>query len=397
MAHQVFISYGHQDKQVADATCARLEARGIRCWIAPRDVLPGQAYGEAINTAIRGCRALVLVFSSNANLSDHVSKEVERAVSNGIPVVPLRIENVTPTGALEYFIGSVHWLDALTQPIEAHLERLADSVERLLGAEPAKRPQPVPGPVPSPKPMGLYIALGALALAAAAGLLFTFGRGTVPEAPIAQGIAPKEAPSQPETDRTAPPTPPPAAKQPALKKNNEERSAASPPSSAPPAAEPGGIAGCWLYNNVRLRVEADGRITGSPMPGSWRAEGGNRYSMTWPSIVDTVQVSADGRSLAGTNNYGPAVSAQRVAPGAAGSRSLAGTWQWNNGATVLASDNGAIATGPVQGRWLSQGGGTYRIDWGLIPVDQLDLSPDGRTLSGQNNFGAKVGGTRCAP
>jgi len=396
MAHQVFISYGHQDKLVADATCARLEARGIRCWIAPRDVLPGQAYGEAINTAIRGCRALVLVFSSNANLSDHVSKEVERAVSNGIPVVPLRIENVTPTGALEYFIGSVHWLDALTQPIEAHLERLADSVERLLGAEPAKRPQPVPGPVPQPKPMGLYIALGTLALAAAGGLLFTFGRGSVSHAPMAQAIPSKEIPRQPESDGTAPPTTPPAApprgtRQPAARQNDRERDASSAPT------EPVGITGCWLYNNIRLQVEADGRITGFLMPGTWRAEGGSRYSMTWPSIVETVHVSPDGRSLAGTNNYGPAVSAQRIAPGGAGSMSLAGTWQWNNGATVLASDNGAIATGPVQGRWLSQGGGTYRIDWGLIPVDQLDLSPDGRTLSGQNNFGAKVGGTRCAP
>lgn len=39
--HDVFISYASSDKPVADAVCAALEQRGIRCWIAPRDILPG--------------------------------------------------------------------------------------------------------------------------------------------------------------------------------------------------------------------------------------------------------------------------------------------------------------------------------------------------------------------
>ena len=38
MAHDVFISYSHFDKYAADATCAALEAVGIRCWMARRDM-----------------------------------------------------------------------------------------------------------------------------------------------------------------------------------------------------------------------------------------------------------------------------------------------------------------------------------------------------------------------
>jgi len=34
MAHDVFISYATQDKTTADALCATLEGRGVRCWIA---------------------------------------------------------------------------------------------------------------------------------------------------------------------------------------------------------------------------------------------------------------------------------------------------------------------------------------------------------------------------
>ncbi|MBV8588221.1 MAG: TIR domain-containing protein, partial [Verrucomicrobia bacterium] len=44
MAHDIFISYAMADKATADAARAALEKEGIRCWIAPRDVLPGIDY-----------------------------------------------------------------------------------------------------------------------------------------------------------------------------------------------------------------------------------------------------------------------------------------------------------------------------------------------------------------
>jgi hypothetical protein len=132
MAHDVFISYASGDKPVADAACAMLESNGIRCWIAPRDVVAGMHYGEAIIDAIHESRIMVLVFSSKANLSGHIPKEIERAVSQGITVMPLRIEDVAPAKSLDYFIGSVHWLDALTPPLEVHLKKLAANVQTLL-------------------------------------------------------------------------------------------------------------------------------------------------------------------------------------------------------------------------------------------------------------------------
>ena len=48
MAHDVFVSYSQKDKATADAAVARLEQDGSRCWIAPRDILPGTSWGEAI-------------------------------------------------------------------------------------------------------------------------------------------------------------------------------------------------------------------------------------------------------------------------------------------------------------------------------------------------------------
>jgi hypothetical protein len=132
MAHDVFISYAHEDRTVANAVVATLESRGIRCWISPRDILPGEDWGEAIIDAIQEAHALVLVFSSHSNESDQIKREVERAVHQGLAVIPLRIEDVLPSKTLEYFISTQHWLDALTPPLEDHLAHLADTITVLL-------------------------------------------------------------------------------------------------------------------------------------------------------------------------------------------------------------------------------------------------------------------------
>ena len=142
MAYDVFISYASKDKIVADAVCARLEFSGIRCWIAPRDITPGTSYGEAIIDAIHGAKVMVLVFSSHANSSGHIPKEVERAVSNGVSIIPFRIEDVAPGKSLDYFIGSVHWLDAMTPPLEKHLDDLASTVHKLLPVKPGEQGLP---------------------------------------------------------------------------------------------------------------------------------------------------------------------------------------------------------------------------------------------------------------
>jgi hypothetical protein len=167
MAHDVFISYSSKDKLTADAACAKLEGRGIRCWIAPRDIMPGAHWGSSIIEAINGARAMVLVFSGNANLSQQIIREVERAVNKGIQVIPLRIENIAPERALEYFISSAHWLDAYTPPLDQHLTYLGNVIEHFLeGKAVPERPAPVRAWWRGPA----GLAAGGLALAAAAAL-----------------------------------------------------------------------------------------------------------------------------------------------------------------------------------------------------------------------------------
>jgi TIR domain len=131
----VFISYSSRDKTIADAVCALLERDGLRCWIAPRDVSPGRHYAGRIKEAIQNSRLMVVVLSSHSNVSPHVLREVERAVHYGVGILPFRIEDIQPSDELEYFLSTVHWLDALTPPREEQIEVLSRCARRLLGQE----------------------------------------------------------------------------------------------------------------------------------------------------------------------------------------------------------------------------------------------------------------------
>ncbi|MBI4348371.1 MAG: toll/interleukin-1 receptor domain-containing protein [Elusimicrobia bacterium] len=170
MAHDVFISYASEDKAVAEAVCAAVERHGPRCWMAPRNILAGKDWGEAIVEAIETSRVMVLVFSSHSNRSKQVAREVERAASKEVALLPFRIEDVTPTKSMEYFLSNTHWLDALSGSRDEQLSRLVADVRAHLGGATAP---PVPAP---PRPAAAPPASGSpLKLLAAAGLVAVIG------------------------------------------------------------------------------------------------------------------------------------------------------------------------------------------------------------------------------
>lgn len=160
MPHDIFVSYASADKAIADAICAALESQKIRCWIAPRDFPAGSTFPEAIVRAIEDCRGLVIVFSSNANKSQQINREVERAVSKGKFIVPFRIEDVLPSGGMEYYIGNTHWLDALSQPIDLHVTNLVKYMKVFLQQQPgtAESPSRKEQSISKPSPFEVFIS-----------------------------------------------------------------------------------------------------------------------------------------------------------------------------------------------------------------------------------------------
>jgi len=127
-AGRVFISYASHDDAVAGRICAALEVAGFPCWIAPRDVRPGQPYAAAIVEAINACRMVVLVLTKSAIESPHVLREVERASSKKRSILSIRLDAANLPPELEYFLSANHWLDAHSGTIESVLPALIESV-----------------------------------------------------------------------------------------------------------------------------------------------------------------------------------------------------------------------------------------------------------------------------
>ena len=160
MAHQVFVSYSHPDRECAYALVSRLEAGGVAAWIAPRDISPAAEWAAEIIDAISSARLMVLVFSSHSNDSPQVRREVERAVHRQVPVLPFRIEDVAPSKSLEYFLSSQHWMDAFPPPQEPHYQRLCAHLAGMLrlaqaapGAAPTVAPAVTAAVVPAAPPL----------------------------------------------------------------------------------------------------------------------------------------------------------------------------------------------------------------------------------------------------
>ena len=134
MDSRVFISHSSADRSAADKVRGALESNGIRCWIAPRNLVPGTDWGEAIVKALDECRVMVLIFSAAANDSPRSGGKCSAQFEADAAVVPLRIERVEPVKGLQYYLNSVHWLDA-SPPLERCLGEVVEIVRgHLTGA-----------------------------------------------------------------------------------------------------------------------------------------------------------------------------------------------------------------------------------------------------------------------
>ena len=213
MAHDVFISYSHKDKAVADAICARLEQDGARCWYAPRDIRPGADWAASIIDAIEAAKVMVLIFTDASNASQQVLREINNAVTAGVVLVPFKLTANPPNRGMQYYLSTVHWLDAMDGPQEKRITELSELVRTILNQETtgdtgkviSPPPPPVPTPTNSRLPLIAGICAGVLALTAVIlWLTGAFGGGTPPEVtatpvpPVTE--EPTETPSEEPTE-----------------------------------------------------------------------------------------------------------------------------------------------------------------------------------------------------
>src|ERR1700761_1950828 len=83
----IFVSHSSKDHEIAMGICRALEERGIGCWISSRDIEGGAGYQESVDRAVRSASARILVFSSNANRSPEIQKELALASARNVTAI----------------------------------------------------------------------------------------------------------------------------------------------------------------------------------------------------------------------------------------------------------------------------------------------------------------------
>ena len=137
MAIDVFIS--HHTKSclhVTEAICNSLESNHVRCWYAPRDVQG--LYAREIVKAINECSIYILVLNRESSFSEDVLNEMNIAferlrAGENISVLPFHIAEGEISRDAKYYIGRMHWIDAITPPMEERIRELTALVLDMMG------------------------------------------------------------------------------------------------------------------------------------------------------------------------------------------------------------------------------------------------------------------------
>jgi TolB-like protein len=132
MAGEIFISYRRADEAWARLLHKQLQDEGVEAWYDAQ-IGAGQDWRTATAKALQASRIFVLLFSAAAAESEDIAKELAAAIFSKKLVVPVRIENIQPTGAFLYELASRNWVNAF-ENTEAKLAELARSLAKLVKA-----------------------------------------------------------------------------------------------------------------------------------------------------------------------------------------------------------------------------------------------------------------------
>ncbi len=109
MKHDAFISYSSKDYFPFEV-CTSLEKEGLKCWIAPRNIVPGTPYARAIMEGIQGADIILVFISNNSLKSEDVLNEIDNAHGLNKTIVPIFIEDVKLTPEFSYYLKRKQWI-----------------------------------------------------------------------------------------------------------------------------------------------------------------------------------------------------------------------------------------------------------------------------------------------
>lgn len=139
MEIDVFVSHHTSSSlHIVKAIVNQLEANGVRCWYAPRDT--EGSYAGSIARAINACSVFLLILNKPASESVHVLNEIDMATKRltkkePVTLIPFHVADNDIADDAQYYLGRLHWIDAMTPPMYQRIDELVATVLHALGKE----------------------------------------------------------------------------------------------------------------------------------------------------------------------------------------------------------------------------------------------------------------------
>ncbi|MBN1508653.1 MAG: toll/interleukin-1 receptor domain-containing protein [Sedimentisphaerales bacterium] len=129
---KVFISYAHEDKEIAKRLVRQLEDAGLEVW-DDSSILPGDNWAEKISQALKESQAMVVLVSAAALDSEWVRREIDFALGTKeyrgrlIPVFVGPRDDI-PEDKLPWILRRLHGVELTEQAEEESLEQVVNAL-----------------------------------------------------------------------------------------------------------------------------------------------------------------------------------------------------------------------------------------------------------------------------
>ena len=127
----VFISYSTKDQDYVNIIKKTFEDNNIRFWIAPDSIPAGSEYTEVIVDAIENSTIIVLVLSDNSQGSVWVPKELDLALSNEKPIIPIHIDKSELNKKMRFRLSNLQ-IEEANENFEKKLSKIVSVIANIM-------------------------------------------------------------------------------------------------------------------------------------------------------------------------------------------------------------------------------------------------------------------------
>jgi hypothetical protein len=136
MADSVFISYSRKDQEFVRKLAADLNGYVQGVWFDQSDIRAGEVWEKSITDGIAGCLAFILVVSPNSAASPNVRSEIQQALQNRKPILPVIYHQTALPPDLAQILQKVQYINLQHGSYADNFQYLVESLAAL-GVPPA--------------------------------------------------------------------------------------------------------------------------------------------------------------------------------------------------------------------------------------------------------------------